>query len=129
MWQLIAVVLSAVMLFYLFAFYLSVVAWLNAIGHLLKGNFTRAAAWFCVGSGMLFWWYGTDTIPDPLDFHEWLKGSAVIVGIGALASLVRFCKKQQAMRAVPTIPEIPTWPTPSGSIAPVIKLKVERERG
>ena len=108
MWQLIAIVLSAVMLFYLFAFYLSVVAWLNAIGHLLKGNFTRAAAWFCVGSGMLFWWYGTDTIPDPLDFHEWLKGSAVIVGIGALGTFVRFYRRhQRAVEAVPPFEPAP----------------------
>ena len=126
MWQLIAIVLSAVMLFYLFAFYLSVVAWLNAIGHLLKGNFTRAAAWFCVGSGMLFWWRGEDTIPDPMDFDTWLRGSAVIVGIGALGIFVRWRKKQQAMQAIPAVP---TWTPPKtpANDNQLINISVVRE--
>src|SRR5262249_27394335 len=102
MWQLIAIVLSAILLFYLAAFYLSVVAWLNAIGHLLKGNFTRAAAWFAVGSGMLFWWMGSDTIPDPMDFDTWLRGSAVIVGLGALLTFIRFCHRHRHQQAAQT---------------------------
>jgi len=103
MWLLLAIVLSAIVLFYLFAFYISVVAWLNAIGHLLKGNFARAAAWACIGGGMILWWQGEDTIPDPWAFHEWLKTSAIIVGIGALVSSLRWLRKQRAMQTIPTM--------------------------
>src|SRR5262245_25800190 len=109
MWQLIAIVLIAIIWFYLGAIYLTVVAWLNALGHLLQGHFTRAAAWFCVGVGMLLWWNGTETIPHPWDFDAWLKASAWVVGLGALATFVRWRKKQQAMQAVPTMP---VWTPP-----------------
>jgi hypothetical protein len=50
------------------AFYISVVAWLNAVGHLFRGNFTRSAIWLSIGCGMLFWWRGTEVIPHPWDF-------------------------------------------------------------
>jgi hypothetical protein len=60
--------------------------------------------------------------PAPLG----LRGSAVIVGIGALATFVRWCKKRQATQTIPTMP---TWPTPSGNVVPFIKVKVERKRG
>jgi hypothetical protein len=96
MWQLIAIVLIAIIWFYLGAIYLTVVAWLNTIGHLLQGNFIRAAAWFSIGSGMIFWWTGSGTIPEPMDFDQWLHGSAVIVGIGALATFARFCHRHRA---------------------------------
>jgi hypothetical protein len=113
MWQLIAILLSAIVLFYLFAFYLSVVAWLNAIGHLVRGNFARAAAWSCIGGGMILWWQGEEIIPHPWDFDEWLKTSAVIVGIGALASFVRFYRRhQRAAQAVPPFEPAPSEPAP-----------------
>jgi hypothetical protein len=118
MWQLIAIVLSAAMLFYLAAFYISVVAWLNAVGHLIKGNFIRAAAWFSIGSGMLFWWMDAD-----IDFETWLRGSAVIVGMGALGTFVRWHREQQAMQAVPE------WPMPAeatGNIVPIIEVDYKR---
>src|SRR5215831_12795139 len=51
-----------------------------------------------------------------------------VVGLGALATFVRWCKKQQAMQAI-TVPTIPTWPTPSGNVVPFIRVKVERKRG
>ena len=111
MWQLIAIVLIAIIWFYLGAIYLTVVAWLNAVGHLLQGHFTRAAAWFCVGVGMLLWWNGTETIPHPWDFDAWLKASAWVVGLGALATFVRWRKKQQAMQVIPTT--MPTWTPPT----------------
>ena len=111
MWQLIAIVLIAIIWFYLGAIYLTVVAWLNAVGHLLQGHFSRAAAWFCVGVGMLLWWNGTETIPHPWDFDAWLKASAWVVGLGALATFVRWRKKQQAMQVIPTT--MPTWTPPT----------------
>ena len=126
MWQLIAIVLIAIIWFYLGAIYLTVVAWLNAVGHLLQGHFTRAAAWFCVGVGMLLWWNGTETIPHPWDFDAWLKASAWVVGLGALATFVRWRKKQQAMQPIPTMPAWTMPPEATGNIAPIIEVKYRR---
>jgi len=106
---LIAPVLMGIVLFYWLAFCLTVAAWLKGIIHLLGGHFTRAAIWLSLGCGMLFWWQGLDIIPDPWDFDAWLRGSAVIVGIGALATLVRFLRKWKVMQAVPTMP---AWTPP-----------------
>jgi hypothetical protein len=127
MWP-VAILLMLVVGFYWFAFYISVIAWLNALGHLFRGNFTRSAIWLSIGCGMLFWWNGSDVIPDPWDFDKWLRSSAVIVGVGALAAFVKW-RKKLAMQATPTMLTIPTWPTPSGNVVPFIKVKVERERG
>ena len=124
MWQLIAIVLIAIIWFYLGAIYLTVVAWLNAVGHLLQGHFTRAAAWFCVGVGMLLWWNGTETIPHPWDFDAWLKASAWVVGLGALATFVRWRKKQQAMQAIPTMP---AWIPPKNLANETFSLDVKSE--
>ena len=125
MWPL-AIFLMLVVAFYWGAFYLTVAAWLNAIGHLFRGNFIRASIWFSIGCGMLFWWQGSDVIPDPWDFDKWLRGSTVIVGIGALGTLVRFLRKWKAMQAVPTMPE---WTPPAeatGNTAPVIEVEYKR---
>jgi len=107
MWP-VAIFLMAVVLFYWLAFYISVVAWLNAVGHLIRGNFIRASIWFSIGCGMLFWWNGTELIPHPMDFHEWLKGSAWVVASGALATFVRFYHRHR--RAAEVVP--PFEPTP-----------------
>ena len=113
MWQLIAIVLIAVVLFYLGAFYLTVAAWLNAIGHLFRGNFIRASIWACIGFGMLCWWQGENTIPDPWDFHAWLTNSAWVVGIGALATVARFYNgHRRAAQAVPPLEPAPFEPAP-----------------
>ena len=102
MWQLIAIVLIAIIWFYLGAIYLTVVAWLNAVGHLLQGHFTRAAAWFCVGVGMLLWWQGTETIPHPQDFDAWLRTSAWVVGFAAFLTFIRFCHRHRHQQAAQT---------------------------
>jgi hypothetical protein len=118
--------LVLVVAFYWCAFYISVVAWLNAVGHLFRGNFIRASIWFSIGCGMLFWWQGTEVIPHPWDFDKWLHGSTVIVGIGALGTFVRWRKKQHAMQAVPTMP---VWTPPAeatGNIAPIIEVEYKR---
>ena len=125
MWP-VAIVLMAVVAFYWVAFYISVIAWLNAIGHLFRGNFIRSALWLSIGCGMLFWWKGTDVIPDPWDFDKRLKGSAWVVGFGALAAFVRWRKKQQAMQTIPTMP---TWTPPveaTGNIGPIIEVEYKR---
>jgi hypothetical protein len=122
MWP-VMIFLVLVVAFYWGAFYLTVAAWLNAIGHLFRGNFIRSAIWLSIGCGMLAWWQGTDVIPDPWDFDKWLRSSTVIVGIGALGTLVRFLRKWKAMQAVPT------WTTPpeaTGNIGPIIEVKYKR---
>jgi hypothetical protein len=125
MWP-VMIFLVLMVAFYWGAFYISVVAWLNALGHLFRGNFIRASIWACLGFGMLCWWQGTDVIPDPWDFDKWLKGSAWVVGLGALATFVRWRKKQQAMQTMPTMP---VWTPPAatpGNIAPVIEVEYKR---
>ena len=120
MWQLLAIVIGAVLLFYWLAFYISVVAWLNAIGHLFRGNFIRASIWACIGFGMLCWWQGENTIPDPWDFHEWLKGSAWVVGVGVLATFARFYNRhRRAAQAVPPLEPAPFEP------APVVNINIK----
>jgi len=47
--------LVLVVAFYWGAFYLTVAAWLNAVGHLFRGNLIRASIWACIGFGMLCW--------------------------------------------------------------------------
>ena len=111
MWP-VAIFLMLVVAFYWGAFYLTVAAWLNAIGHLFRGNFIRASIWFSIGCGMLFWWQGSDVIPDPWDFDKWLRGSTVIVGIGALGTFARFYNRhQRAAQAAPPFEPAPFEPT------------------
>jgi hypothetical protein len=126
MWLLLAIVLSAVLLFYWFALMGTIWFWANGIFSLCKGHFTRATIWLSLGYGMLLWWRGTEVIPHPWDFDAWLRGSAVFVGVGALATFVRWRKKQQAMKAIPTMP---MWTMPAdaaGNIAPVIEVEYKR---
>jgi hypothetical protein len=109
MWP-VAIFLMIVVLFYWFAFCLTVAAGFKTIIHLCQGNFTRAAAWFAVGCGMLAWWQGTEVIPHPWDFDAWLRASAWIVGFGALLTFIRFCHRQRQRRAVEAAP--PFEPAP-----------------
>ena len=57
MWQLIAIVLAAVLLFYWLAFMGTIWMWANAIFSLCKLHFIRASLWFNAGVFMLFWWF------------------------------------------------------------------------
>ena len=100
----IAPVLMAIVLFYWLAFCLTVAAWLKALGHLLGGNFIRSALWLNLGIFLLFWW--TD---KPHDWDTMMPGVVFFIGLGALGTFVRWCKKQQAMQATPTMPE---WTPP-----------------
>jgi hypothetical protein len=118
MWLPLAILISIVIWFYLGAIYLTVVAWLNAVGHLLQGHFTRAAAWFCVGVGMVAWWQGTETIPHPQDFDAWLRTSAWVVGFGALLTFVRFCHRQRAAQTATPSEAAPTVTFMSINIEP-----------
>jgi len=118
---LIAAVLIPIVLFFWFAACFTLWAWLQTIFCLCQLQFVRATIWFSLGSGMLFWWMGTD-----IDVDTWLHGSAVIIGIGTLGTLVRWRKKHQAMQAIPTMP---AWPTPTdavGNTAPIIEVEYKR---
>jgi hypothetical protein len=102
------VFLMLVVLFYWLAFMATIWWWFNAVMALWAGHFIRASIWACLGFGMLCWWQGTEVIPHPWDVEAWLRGSAVIVGIGALGTFARFYNRQrQAAQAV-----TPFEPTP-----------------
>jgi len=120
---LLAAVLIPVVLFFWFAFCLTVWAWLQTIFCLCQLQFIRATIWFSIGSGMLFWWMGTD-----VSWDEWVRGSAVIVGMGALATFARFCSKRKAMQAVPTMPVwIPPKPSANDNRLVTFSLHAKRE--
>ena len=122
---LIAAFLIPIVLFFWLAFCFTVIAWLKAIVHLCFGNFIRAAIWFSIGCGMLFWWQGTEVIPHPWDFDKWLRGSAVIVGIGVLATFARFYNRhRRAAQAVPPFEPAPFEPTPV-----VLNINIELNTG
>src|SRR5262249_40541875 len=97
-------VLIAVVLFYWLSFMFTIWCWLQVIFCLCQLQFVRAAIWFSLGSGMLFWWMGTD-----IDFDTWVRGSAGIVGMGALGTFARYCSMRKAMQAIPTMP---AWTPP-----------------
>ena len=108
MWP-VAILLIAVVEFYWLSFCFTLWAWVCAIADLLQGKFIRASIWFSLGCGMLFWWMGTD-----IDFDRWLHGSYVIVGLGALATFVRFYNRhRRAAQAVPPFEPAPFEPAPS----------------
>src|SRR5215510_12934210 len=113
MWP-VAIVLIAVVLFFWLAFCVTAWAWLQTIFCLCQLQFVRATIWFSLGSGMLFWWLGSD-----IDFDTWWGGSVVLVGLGGLASLLLLIKRHSR-------PTIPTWPTPTGNIAPIIEVEYKR---
>jgi len=54
MWQLLAIVLGGVLLFYWFALMFTIWCWLQVIFCLCLLQFVRATIWFSLGSGMLF---------------------------------------------------------------------------
>ena len=116
MWP-VAIFLMLVVLFYWFAFCLTIWAWFKALIHLLGGNFIRSALWFNVGVFMLFWWYD-----KPHDWDTMMPGVVFFTGLGALATFVRW-RKKQAMSAVPE------WTPPieaTGNIAPIIEVDYKR---
>ena len=124
MWP-VAIFLMLVVLFYWLAFCGTIWFCFNGLMALWAGHFIRASIWFSLGVGMLFWWQGTEVIPHPWDFDAWLRGSAVIVGIGVLATFLRW-RKRQAMQTIPTMP---VWTPPAdatGNIAPIIEVEYKR---
>jgi hypothetical protein len=106
--------------FYWFAFMGTIWFWFNAIFALIKGHFIRAAIWGSLGYGMWLWWQmpGDEgliagAIPDPWAFDAWLKGSAWVVGLGALATFARFYNRhRRAAQAVTPFEPAPFEPAP-----------------
>src|SRR6516164_1678287 len=93
---LIAPVLMAIVLFYWVSFCFTVWAWFQAIVHLCKCQFIRAALWFNAGVFMLFWWFD-----KPHDWDTMMPGIVVFTGLGALETFVRYHRKRKAMQVIP----------------------------
>jgi hypothetical protein len=108
MWP-VAILLIAVVEFYWFALMGTIWCWLCAIIDLCQGKFTRAAIWFSLGLGGLWWWMGTEGV----DFDKWLHASYGIVSLGALATFARFYNRhRRAAQAVTPFEPAPFEPTP-----------------
>ena len=107
MWPL-AIFLIAVVQFYWFAFMFTLWAWVCAIADLLQGKLIRAAIWFSLGCGMLFWWFDED-----VSFDEWWQASLMFVCLGALATFAKFYNRhQRAAQAVTPLEAAPFEPAP-----------------
>jgi hypothetical protein len=116
---LIAAFLIPLVLFFWFALMFTLWAWLRAIVNLCQCKFIRAALWFNVGVFMLFWW--TD---KPHDWDTMMPGVVFFTGLGALGTFARYCKKRQAMQA------IPAWTSPSNAVGNIVNgLAVGRSFG
>jgi hypothetical protein len=85
MWP-VAILLIALVEFYWLALMGTIWAWLCAISNLCQGKFIRAAIWFSLGLGGLWWWMETEGV----DFEKWLHASYMIVSLGATATLLRY---------------------------------------
>jgi hypothetical protein len=106
----------AIVAFYWVAGCFTIIAWLKAISNLCFGNFIRASLWFNVGVWLLLWWFD-----KPHDWDSFMPGACFLVGLGALATFVRWRKKQQVMQTIPTMP---VWTPPAeatGNVVPFVK--------
>jgi hypothetical protein len=108
---LIAMVLIPIVLFFWFAACFTLWAWLQTIFCLCQCKFIRATIWFSIGTGMLFWWMGTD-----IDWNTWLGGSAVIVGMGVITSLLLYIKRHSR-------PTVPAWTRPIDAVGSQHSIK------
>jgi hypothetical protein len=102
MWP-VTIFLMIVVGFYWLAACATVWFWMNALFSLCRLHFVRASIWLSLGSAMFIWWDGRHSM------DEFMSVYAVFIGIGVLATFVRWRKKQQAMQAIPTMP---TWTPP-----------------
>jgi hypothetical protein len=121
MWPL-AILLIAVTQFYLFAFMGTLWAWVCSIADLLQGKFIRAAIWFSLGLGGLWWW--TD---ENISFDEWWQMSLMFVTLSALLTFARFyVRHQRAAQAVTPLEPAPFEPAPVVNINIVISPGADR---
>jgi len=101
-------VLSAVFLFYWFAFMGTIWAWLQAIGNLCQGKFIRSSIWFVIGVWLLFWWFD-----EPRDWEHFGPGACFFIAVGAFATFLRYRWERKAMLATPA------WTTPADAVGNV----------
>jgi hypothetical protein len=94
-----------IVLFYWLAFCFTVAAWLKTIVHLLGGNFIRSSLWFNAGVWMLFWWFD-----KPRSWEEYGPGACFFLGVGVLATFLRYHLKRKSMLATPA------WTTPADAV-------------
>ena len=106
MWP-VAILLIAVVEFYWLSFCFTLWAWVCAIADLLQGKFIRAAIWFSLGLGGLWWW--TD---ENVSFDQWWQMSIMFVVLGALATFVRFYNRHRRAAQTITPEPAPFEPTP-----------------
>jgi hypothetical protein len=95
---LIAPVLMGIVLFHWLAFCFTVSAWLRTIINLCECKFIRASIWFVTGTWMLFWWFD-----KPRGWDDFMPGACFFVGIGALATLVRYLRRTLKPTAQPLL--------------------------
>ena len=101
MWPL-AILLSAFVLYWWFVLCGTIWCGFNAFMALWAGNFIRASIWGCCCAAGIFWLNQENWIPNPHQFDAWLKGSAWVVGFGALLTFVRFCHRHRHQQAAQT---------------------------
>jgi hypothetical protein len=99
---LIAAVLIPIVLFFWFAFCLTLWAWFKAIVHLCKLLFIRGALWFNAGVFMLFWWFD-----KPHGWDTMMPGIVFFTSLGALGTFIRYYLKWRKSR-----PTMPAWTPP-----------------
>jgi hypothetical protein len=99
MWP-VAILLIAIVEFYWFTFMGTIWCWVCAIADLLQGKFIRAAIWFSLGLGGLWWWAGTEDV----DFDKWLHASYMFVALGATATFLRYLNRIIPSRLPPSEP-------------------------
>jgi hypothetical protein len=103
---LVAIVLIGVVLFYWFAFMLTLYTVPSAILCLTKNQYIRASLWICAFIAMLVWWEGTMSWDRPMPLYY------VIVSIGVIATAWRYLKRFRQTA-------VPEW-TPSPDTTNVI---------
>ena|SRR5215467_4925926 len=122
MWP-IAIVVMAIVGFYWFAFWGTILVWLWCLFDLCQGKFIRASIWFCTGFGLLAWWMQDEEV----GFEEWKMVSATVIGL-TIVVVVAY-KLYKIRRTVHSVPPFGTMPETAGNVIPFVKAtRDERER-
>jgi hypothetical protein len=100
----------AVVAFYWVAACATAWFWMNALFSLCRLHFIRAAIWFVCGCWMMLWWYDKPGRELTWDDNGYLSFAAFWIGLGLLATFVRYHRKRQAMQVIPTT--MPAWTPP-----------------
>jgi hypothetical protein len=117
----------AIVGFYWFAFWGTVLMWLWCLFDLCQKKFIRASIWFCTGFGMMAWWMSDQewTFDDWLGLSIWTVGSVIVLTI--VAKVLWWNYKRN--RALQSVPPFGTLPETTGNVIPFVKAtRDERER-